>query len=85
MWDVEQFAGQHITFTNLVETKGTYSQQVHKGRRTPVELMVMPEPGDQAGPKLRAGLRLVPEMGASSHTITPTRIQTISGVQRIKR
>ena len=39
----------------------------------------------KAGPKLRAGLRLVPEIGASSQTITATTIQVMNGVQRINR
>jgi hypothetical protein len=38
-----------------------------------------------AGPKLRAGFRLVPEIGASSHTIVATTSQFIRGVQRISR
>src|SRR5215469_14606050 len=51
VWDVEQFAGQHITLTNREETKGTYSQQGPNGRRNPVEPMAIPEPGDQGRAK----------------------------------
>src|ERR1700741_629442 len=35
------------------------------------------------GPKLRAGFRLVPEIGAPNHTRTATSSQVMSGVQRI--
>src|SRR5258708_9062097 len=38
-----------------------------------------------AGPKLRAGFRLEPEMGAACQYMNATRSQVIKGVQRIRR
>src|SRR3954463_8947380 len=36
----------------------------------------------RAGPRLRAGLALVPEIGPSHHTSTRKRIGSVSGVKR---